>query len=387
MKKIVFSALFVLISFSAISQTFPVSGDITTTDGVGINIASIYLQAMAGRNQSKYVRINTKIPFADQKGMTSLYIDYWGYNRAWRTRVGWYVYQGGFYSPSISISGQYEHTKVVLSNIGGFVSISVPVSAFSHYGHMTVNSMTEHVNSIPSTWMDGWTFNVEVAPGGSHQVTPEIGNMLTTDGNIGVGTNTPNRKLEINGDNAYIRLLSESGGIAGIELREEGGVNWSLRSAGTNNSLNLSNTAGIQLSLTEGGDIGLGNAVMGTSQITINGDALVTSDAIIEGNIEAKRLKVTQSPGNWPDYVFQPTFRLRPLSEVEAFVNTNKHLPEVPSAIEVQKSGLDVGDMSAILLKKIEELTLYTIDQEKRIKEQNKVIKELLKRLEKLEKN
>jgi len=109
------------------------------------------------------------------------------------------------------------------------------------------------------------------------------------------------------------------------------------------------------------------------------------------GTIRSKKVKVEAT--DWPDYVFEPNFQLRPLHELESYIKVNKHLPEVPSAQEVEKDGLDLGQMDATLLKKIEELTLYTIEQEKKIHAQeseNTALKELVKnlaeRIEKLEK-
>lgn len=81
---------------------------------------------------------------------------------------------------------------------------------------------------------------------------------------------------------------------------------------------------------------------------------------------------------NWADYVFAPSYKLRPLEEVEAFVTANKHLPGIPSAEEVVKEGLDLGSMDAKLLEKIEELTLYVIDLKKdmeKMKKENEALK------------
>ena len=66
------------------------------------------------------------------------------------------------------------------------------------------------------------------------------------------------------------------------------------------------------------------------------------------------------------------TTSLKSLSEVEAFIEQNKHLPEIPSAVEVETEGIQVSEMLQLMMKKIEELTLYTIEQEKRIKELEK---------------
>lgn len=74
---------------------------------------------------------------------------------------------------------------------------------------------------------------------------------------------------------------------------------------------------------------------------------------------------------NWPDYVFDPLYKLRPLSNLEEYITKHKHLPDVPSAAEVGKDGVDIGATQAALLQKIEELTLYIIEQNKKLTEQN----------------
>jgi hypothetical protein len=72
---------------------------------------------------------------------------------------------------------------------------------------------------------------------------------------------------------------------------------------------------------------------------------------------------------DWPDYVFAPDYVLPDLSEVEACIKASGHLPEVPSAAEVEAEGVKVGEMNALLLKKVEELTLYIIELQKQIDE------------------
>jgi hypothetical protein len=89
---------------------------------------------------------------------------------------------------------------------------------------------------------------------------------------------------------------------------------------------------------------------------------------------------------NWPDYVFAKTYQLPSLNEVDAFIKKNSHLPNVPSAKEINEQGINVANMDATLLRKIEELTLYTLQQNKQINDLNKVNKALMQRLEKLEK-
>ena len=83
----------------------------------------------------------------------------------------------------------------------------------------------------------------------------------------------------------------------------------------------------------------------------------------VDGIIGAKEVRVSLT--NWCDYVFDETYKLKPLEEVEAFIKTNKHLPEIPSEKEVVENGVGLGDMSKMHMKKIEELTLYMIELKK----------------------
>jgi len=88
----------------------------------------------------------------------------------------------------------------------------------------------------------------------------------------------------------------------------------------------------------------------------------------VDGKVIAEEVRV-QNSLDWPDYVFADHYPLRSIQEVEAFIQNNKHLPEVPSAKNVEVEGIMLGEMQATLLKKIEELTLYLISQQKEIEE------------------
>ncbi|RDC56198.1 hypothetical protein DU508_11340 [Pedobacter chinensis] len=114
-------------------------------------------------------------------------------------------------------------------------------------------------------------------------------------------------------------------------------------------------------------------------RITGNGNvAIGTTDPqgyklAVKGNIIAEEIKV-KLHANWPDYVFKSTYQLRSLSEVASYIKTNQHLPDVPSAAEVEKNGINLGESNALLLKKIEELTLYLIDKDNKDKIKDNMI-------------
>lgn len=109
----------------------------------------------------------------------------------------------------------------------------------------------------------------------------------------------------------------------------------------------------------------------------------------VNGTIGAKEVKV-ETTSAWPDYVFEKEYKLPTLLEVEKYIKNKGHLHNIPSAKEVAENGILLGDMNSKLLRKIEELTLYTIQQEKEIqklKEQNKRIEQLEEQMKKLLKN
>lgn len=85
----------------------------------------------------------------------------------------------------------------------------------------------------------------------------------------------------------------------------------------------------------------------------------------VNGKIRAHEIKVETD--NWPDYVFEASYRLEALEVLEQYIKTNKHLPELPPASMIEKNGLELGEMSKVLLKKIEELTLHLIIKNREI--------------------
>jgi len=100
--------------------------------------------------------------------------------------------------------------------------------------------------------------------------------------------------------------------------------------------------------------VGIGTSTMGTHKLAVDG-SIGSREIIVE-------------PSGWSDFVFANDYHLQPLEEVEEFIHHNQHLPEIPSESEVINNGLNLGEMDAKLLQKIEELTLYLINQNKEIK-------------------
>jgi len=114
-------------------------------------------------------------------------------------------------------------------------------------------------------------------------------------------------------------------------------------------------TTGILLD--ENGNVGIGTTDPGSYKLNVAGS--IRADAIVCNTTGA-------------DFVFEPTYKLRPLAEVETFIKQNKHLPNVVPAAEMQTNGVSMGEMQAKLLEKVEELTLYSIEQDKKLQEEIK---------------
>lgn len=124
-------------------------------------------------------------------------------------------------------------------------------------------------------------------------------------------------------------------------------------------------------------NVGIGVAIP-RKKLEINGEAIIGSGItslpvgynlyVANGILTEKVTIAAKNTVAWADFVFEKNYKLRPLTEVESFINQNGHLPEVPSTQEVQANGMNLAENDAKLLQKIEELTLYMIAQDKKIK-------------------
>ena len=101
-------------------------------------------------------------------------------------------------------------------------------------------------------------------------------------------------------------------------------------------------------------NVGIGTSDTKGYKLAVNGNAIFT------------KIKV-KAFGDWPDYVFGPGYHLPTLPELEKYILAHKHLPDLPAATEVDKEGQDIGANQQLLLKKVEELTLYVIDLNKKV--------------------
>jgi hypothetical protein len=216
------------------------------------------------------------------------------------------------------------------------------------------------------------------------QVNDENDFVINTSGKIGIGTTNPTHKLHVKGaSHSGITIESILGKDNFIEFKENTNQIFKVGIDADKNLFKIARTNFNDNSfvVNYNGNVGIGTSNTGLWKLAVN------------GKIKTKEIKVTLD--GWSDFVFEKEYNLASLKEVESHIREKGHLKDIPSAKEVEKNGIYLGEMNSKLLQKIEELTLYTIQQQKEIeniKKENKSLKkvnskllELQKRLEKLE--
>lgn len=187
-------------------------------------------------------------------------------------------------------------------------------------------------------------------------------------GHIGLGTANPLDALHMmDPDYPFIFLdVTTTNGNAGVTFLENSAYRGWIYYNGGNDQVVINAESGggsrPDLVVKSDGRVGIGTSAPATGYaLSINGKAVCTE--VLVDNVV-----------NWPDYVFSENYSLMNLSELEKSIKENNHLPGIPAAAEVENSGVLLGDMQKKLLQKVEELTLYTIEQDKQIRElQNKI--------------
>ena len=193
-----------------------------------------------------------------------------------------------------------------------------------------------------------------------------------SNGLIGFGTNAPSdlhgfgARIDVSGDmlmrddNAFLQIENTlTGSNCGLVLSEEGAYTSWIWYNGSSDYLTINADPGggfrQDIIIHSTGEVGIGTATTKTGY-----------RLSVDGKVAAEELLIEDS-GNWPDYVFEDGYELMSLEQLEESIQQNNHLPGMPTAVEVEENGFSVGEMQKILLEKLEELTLYTIEQEKRI--------------------
>ncbi|SHE84997.1 hypothetical protein [Dysgonomonas macrotermitis] len=349
---------------------------------------------------TKGIKIKTNIPFQDGLGMPSVKIEGYDYQKkqTLNLHIVWYVYNGAFWNPTISTAGG-SIPSVWMSNENGKIVIFLDEKVY--YQRFTVSVYAKGQNE-QDAYFSGWEV-VDELPTGANKTQCIYKNNFA--GNVGIGTESPKQALDVNGNiQANILYLNNLmpegtpfqsylyygghymtvGTPKGLykhnyfELKPGGASNGTLFTTFTMYTSPNENQQDKKVlihsqgkSFFNGGYVGIGTE-----------NPLATLD--VAGTIRAQEVKIEIVNG--ADHVFSEEYNLKPLSEIEAFIKENELLPEIPSEKQMQKDGLNINEFQIKLLQKIEELTLYSIQQAKQIEEQKEENIDLKKRVEQLEK-
>lgn len=186
-----------------------------------------------------------------------------------------------------------------------------------------------------------------------------------TTGRVGISTNAPTGKLHVYGTSG--ELFRAGNSTTAIQMSDDfiqfigaGAGKFFMQLAG--NNLTLSNSSGNNSAI----------LTLNGSQVTIGQITPATGYKLsVGGKAICEELKV-QLQGNWPDYVFKKDYQLKSFDELRSFIQQNNHLPNIPKASELEKTGIEVGEMQRKMMEKIEELTLYILQLEQQVQEMKK---------------
>lgn len=281
--------------------------------------------AVTGTGQNVFLGANAGYSLTSGSG--NIFI---GYNAGYSETGSNKLYIDNSNTSTPLVYGDFNTNQIVINGtVGGPYALNVVGK---------INASALYVNDVA----------VSLGGGGVNPWTTNSTNINYNLGNVGIGilSNVPVYKLDVNGT------------INATELRVNGALlPWTQ--AGTTVHYMA-------------GAVGIGTTTPTTYKLAVN------------GTIGSKEVKVENTSAAWPDYVFATDYTLPSLKEVEIFVKQNKHLPGVPSQQDIARDGHALGETDVVLLKKVEELTLYLIEQSKLLEEQAKQLKTLEKTIAEL---
>jgi hypothetical protein len=240
------------------------------------------------------------------------------------------------------LPGIYNPTKLLV--VGNSQIYSGIMSSISSEGNLQITNSQGLFFPNENLKLDGSSVQADL-----NNTTATTLKLNPFGGNVAVGTTVANEKLVVASNGIGISQQN-SGGTTKIGFYTSGSAAY-LQTHTNNDLLFSTNNGSTQMILTTAGNVGIG---------TTN----PTYKLAVNGNIRSKEVVVETG---WADYVFAKDYKLPSLNEVEKYIKANNHLPEIPSAQEIQTNGLKVGELQTKMMQKIEELTLYIIEQNKKI--------------------
>ena len=266
--------------------------------------------------------------------------------------IGYTAWQDGLWNSNFTLDGYGN------SYLRGKFGIGNPSpEAFLHIGSSNQGwgKSVRMILEPPQHTGAGWEFAIRDDPNNSFLGMGYGAEQFTFNHNglLGIGNNAPEAELQIGTSNVgygrKVRMI--------LEPPQHTGAGWefAIRDDPNNSFLGIGYGAD-QFIMDHNGNVGIG---------TTSPDAKLA----VKGTIHANEVKVDLLGAVAPDYVFEKDYPLTSLSELKTYIDQNKHLPEIPSAKEMEENGINLKEMNLLLLKKVEEMTLHMIDLNNQIQE------------------
>jgi len=287
----------------------------------------------------------------------------------------------------ISASTRTTNTRkvaVITAPTYANTTLTTAVNTDADYNYNAVNFGGGNASTYAATGLHFFTAANTSTISGTERFT------INSSGNVGIGTTSPGSALTIRGSGTGVSIHPIGSGYFGsLAFNRESatgaifnasGNAFQINNGGPDANLHFqvyngsgSNITGDALVISgSDGSVGINTASTHGYQFAVNGSAIATSVTV-------------KLYADWPDYVLKKTYKLPSLLEVKSYINKNKHLPDMPSEQEVAKEGINLGEMNKLLTKKVEELTLYLIEQNRQLTDQQKKFKQQDEKIEALE--
>ncbi len=302
-----------------------------------------------------------------------------GVDQAWNdANIGMYSFAACFNSQASGQGACAVGSQTIASGVNSFVANASTNASGSMATSFGQNTTAQSYNSFvlgrynynPGTYnTTTWVATDPLFVIGNGTSAGATSNAMTIlkNGNTGIGVTAPIAPLHV------ATSLSTGEGLIldGTIVDPTYGGKWAMGDGLfiSDGIFSISDAKGSgnpipRLIINSTGNVGIGTTNPGTYKLAV------------EGVLGARALKITLA--SWADFVFNDDYKLKSLSEVENFIKKHKHLPEVPTAVEIEKNGLDVAEIQAKQMQKIEELTLYLIELNKKVEkleQENDVLK------------
>lgn len=305
-----------------------------------------------------------------------------------------------------NIRGNQTGGAIRIQTSYGYTDIGAKNSSWSHFYTDRARFFFNKEIRVDQGLIGSYNEDLKLRTSGTTRIT-----IKNSGGNVGIGTTSPIKKLDVKGDinftgnlykNGVLVSTSGSGGSSkwlsnGSKIYYNGGYvgiglsnpsaplhiegkegihmqrsDWTPVKVKMLLSKYTGSIGGLRFMMTPDGNWANWKDVLFLSPLGRVGIGTTDPQAelAVKGKVVCQEIQVTLS--GWPDYVFEEGYNLLPVNELKDYIITNKHLPNVPSANNVEEKGVNLGEMDKILLQKIEELTLYIIQLENRISELEK---------------